>query len=505
MPNVIEIMSGDMSQIIDLAKTNLKYVAQVFNVQGYGAKGDGIADDTAAIQAAINAANTAGGGVVHFPPGTYKTTAALIVKPNVIISGAGRHISLIYPSTASMTVFDLTQTTLTRTYNEIYSIGIVAQAASVTGIKSVLASALRFEDLYFAGCLYNFNLDRGSNIQMEGILVEGTTTYAAGKSLFQDTTKADYIYDLQITDYQIRNVGNGVQDPSMTFNRCVGSVLNGYHANDLSTGGTGSTQASGILYSGDCQGCKIAESIIVKPQSYGVKYISEGSPAKYPIAMTITDVDIDQSQGVGIQIDAGFWYTITGGNLTDILGTHGIIIGSNNTTVEGVKIIHCISQGIQVNANVNHFIIEGNHIEQCSTAILVSAGTSDNYIIRDNNLSVSNTNKIVDNGTGINKLIGGNLGIDNSYKNEYADTVVLTLTGGATTESKTITIPAGLFSAKPKTGFLMGQDNVTYQTLGFYDYNNAANSATAAVFLIAKNDGTTLAAGSYRFSVLLKG
>ena len=41
----------------------------IYNVKdpAYGAKGDGVTDDTAAIQAAINAANTTG-GVVHLPP-----------------------------------------------------------------------------------------------------------------------------------------------------------------------------------------------------------------------------------------------------------------------------------------------------------------------------------------------------------------------------------------------------------------------------------------------------
>lgn len=40
----------------------------VFNVRDYGAVGNGIANDTTAVQAAINAANGAGGGIVFFPP-----------------------------------------------------------------------------------------------------------------------------------------------------------------------------------------------------------------------------------------------------------------------------------------------------------------------------------------------------------------------------------------------------------------------------------------------------
>jgi len=42
-----------------------------FDIRQFGAKGDGVAPDTAAIQRAINGASAAGGGTVYLPPGRY--------------------------------------------------------------------------------------------------------------------------------------------------------------------------------------------------------------------------------------------------------------------------------------------------------------------------------------------------------------------------------------------------------------------------------------------------
>ena len=64
----------------------------VLNVRDYGAKGDGTTDDTAAIQAAINAAVAANGGQVFFPTGIYLVTT-LSMKPYVTLQGAGSQSS----------------------------------------------------------------------------------------------------------------------------------------------------------------------------------------------------------------------------------------------------------------------------------------------------------------------------------------------------------------------------------------------------------------------------
>lgn len=54
--------------------------ATIRNVRDFGAAGDGSTDDTAAIQAAANALSAAaGGGVVYFPPGRYKTSAPISI------------------------------------------------------------------------------------------------------------------------------------------------------------------------------------------------------------------------------------------------------------------------------------------------------------------------------------------------------------------------------------------------------------------------------------------
>jgi Pectate lyase superfamily protein len=66
----------------------------VFNVKGEGAVGDGSTDDTAAIQAAIDAADAAGGGTVYFPEGTYICTT-LTLYSRVYLVGAGVGVSIL--------------------------------------------------------------------------------------------------------------------------------------------------------------------------------------------------------------------------------------------------------------------------------------------------------------------------------------------------------------------------------------------------------------------------
>ncbi len=67
----------------------LLHLDHVFDVRDFGAAGDGVADDTAEIQAAITAAIAAGGGVILLPAGTWRVTGTLDATGAVPVSFQG--------------------------------------------------------------------------------------------------------------------------------------------------------------------------------------------------------------------------------------------------------------------------------------------------------------------------------------------------------------------------------------------------------------------------------
>jgi len=85
---------------------------EVYNVKAFDAKGDGTTDDRAAVQAAINAAETASPklGIVYFPPGTYLIgdapgPALLRFNEPVQFLGAGPLLSIITTNQLTKDIF----------------------------------------------------------------------------------------------------------------------------------------------------------------------------------------------------------------------------------------------------------------------------------------------------------------------------------------------------------------------------------------------------------------
>jgi hypothetical protein len=83
--------------------------ARLFPVTAYGARCNGVSDDTAAIRAAIQAASASGGNEVTFPPGVCAVSSNLPVNgPNSIaVAGAGSTATFIVQRTPGTGIFGI--------------------------------------------------------------------------------------------------------------------------------------------------------------------------------------------------------------------------------------------------------------------------------------------------------------------------------------------------------------------------------------------------------------
>ncbi|MCX7597852.1 MAG: glycoside hydrolase family 55 protein [Armatimonadetes bacterium] len=77
--------------------------AKVLNARDFGAKGDAVTDDTAALQAALDAACAAGGGELFIPAGEYLVSRTLrIERTALLLRGAGSSGYVYSPNTTNL-------------------------------------------------------------------------------------------------------------------------------------------------------------------------------------------------------------------------------------------------------------------------------------------------------------------------------------------------------------------------------------------------------------------
>lgn len=119
------------------------------NVLDFGAVGDGIADDTAAIQAAINASTT-----VYIPLGTYKITSTLVLQsPNAnvmsLLTGAGfGYTTLNWAGSTSGFVI----TNSLRSFVKIQDLAFINTVAK--GSTVAIQATKGFQACTFTNCLF---------------------------------------------------------------------------------------------------------------------------------------------------------------------------------------------------------------------------------------------------------------------------------------------------------------------------------------------------------------
>lgn len=117
------------------------YLNTSINVLGYGALGDGVTDDTAAIQAAIDAAVASLGGTVFFPSGTYKTTSQLTVNGfSVHLVGDGAEkTAIVFAPTASGTAISFHNSAVDTTIAHCSIRRMAVRSSDTTYVKTAIS------------------------------------------------------------------------------------------------------------------------------------------------------------------------------------------------------------------------------------------------------------------------------------------------------------------------------------------------------------------------------
>jgi hypothetical protein len=175
------------------------------NVKSYGAVGDGIEDDTESIQDAIDVIPSTG-GVLYFPPGTYKTSGGFTLSYPTTIMGGGKGtrdgtsnaISKVTCTSATESLF-----TLAAHGSSVNNIALVNSSGTTpsagAGITVTAGDLTNFVDVSVKGFWIDIDIQDGAEWTMRGCWLISPVKYG----LKIDHADFDDAGDAKISDCAI--------------------------------------------------------------------------------------------------------------------------------------------------------------------------------------------------------------------------------------------------------------------------------------------------------------
>lgn len=435
-------------------------MSNVYNVKSspYNAVGNGVTDDTTAINSAIADANSAGGGVVFFPIGTYKTSASLVITGNnIILAGAGWS-SVIKPGSGAQ--FDVISTPIPAsaglsgyTVNYIGIQELAIDCSNMTGTTAGQGNAI-----HTYGSRYGFiSKVLITSSKNWAILLDGDNT-GPGQNFGYDNSISECVFDLcnancwqtnceanRFTQNQFKWCGGTTAAAQPVFGT---TTTTGYH---LRLG-------SGYAY--------VAGNVIGKGGSYTTPAIltENSGPCR------IIGNRFDQVRNQAVTLNGGnhiFAFNQLG-TPSEIGTTNAIQIGSNRNTIIGNEFdntagaYHHTYAVAESGGPFTDNVIVGNRLAAGSSGtVLTTAGSTH---IQRNNIGYHDEMP----GASISTVTG-------TYTVLDSDNVVLT---DSTTAAFTVTLP------NPRLGYILhikdstGQaatHNITLNTLASAKIDGAAS------------------------------
>lgn len=394
--SVIGAAINDHAATLDVLQGQISILSSTassvqFNVKAstYGAKGDGVTDDTAAIQKAINDAVSAQ-GIVVFPTGIYKITDKLTVAGNCSLTSdgasAGSYISQytvaesIYITGSNVSVSNL----IFKTHTNTSTTGVIANplATAASPHSNISITGCQFYD-YGSNVINGIVLYHASNVRIENCSFTtsvglGVVLYSCSKAFIYRNTFATTNVSVTLTrksgtltSYpQTRDVfvsQNNITPVSMTGSNYVISIVGAINTyvdrNNITIPSTVTT-------------------------TFNYAIASQLSDTYLPAYIQITDNYIDNSAVTGA---INYFSAVNLGTSSDIVVSRNVIIdcynaiqsiGSSDLLISNNTIISPNAKGIYVSVVDATSILSGNIIVSGNSIVDVYNASSSAYAIR---------------------------------------------------------------------------------------------------------------------------
>lgn len=374
--------------------------AYVANVREFGAVGDGVTDDKAAIQAAVNWTSAANRGIIFFPPGTYLVSGAITFSLNAGLSIIFQGVGGLSTITGNFAGYILDRTIMggndTSGGRVIESLNIVNTHAAGGGIRlgSTVGGAIRdcTVNAFIGIRITDFTAYSSQSIVIEQCAVTWSNATSGSNGIIVGGNCVVSCCDIRGFETAIRAYGVGVCIQGCRIEVNGTGILCGLDESgaNFSLSGFGihdSSFESNLIAVDLNQGCGQFLISGLKIQGFTGAAPSGGNP-QYGIRINGTSA----SYGLLTGISVGGQYTVAGvsiGNAASQVYLTLIGVNSSNsgggsawampTNAQTAKFINCDNPAAEFTfANLPSAPVEGDEysISDCNTATFLATAAA---------------------------------------------------------------------------------------------------------------------------------
>ena len=411
-----------------VARTVQSKLRDVVSVKDFGAAGDGVTDDTAAIQSALSEAQSKNKWALYFPPGIYVTTQPIVISVSEgHIYGAGSKNTVIRLSSTETVDFiqisDPTRIFRVQVSGIRLDYNLNLGPSNATAIRITNLSAGTFTDIDI------FNFKHG--IHIDGYRPDGSVNIIVDKVTIRNLgvgsgygIRVNECVDLFVSNTTINSPAGSEHLASIFIENCQAAWFSDIDALKGQTGLLVRGLAGGIvtwLFFNQCafdkntiDGIRIigeSETCLIKGLNF-VNCWSSSNGRRGTEVVCNAGLSNERVNGISFSSHRSVNNVREGISLSNVTDVHisNSFIAGNSKDSPGTY------NGIQINANLNAFMIRGNRIGNAlgygvthGRNILVVSGTSNNYIIAENDLRGYTLAGLLDLGAGTNKVVSNNI------------------------------------------------------------------------------------------------